>query len=146
MNMSSPKVTPEQVDAAYSLWNRGAKWTREDLRRGINEEFEHGRRTPETNVTNDDLEITTKIAIAHLRERDDFYDGLAVIESAPSGYWRGRSKTYMRDHQIAVVIVSIMIIIALYETIAHFMIGSTIEPIFWACFTAILGWILIKIV
>lgn len=144
--MSSPKVTPEQVEEAYAKWNKGAKWTRDDLRRGINEEFEHGMRTPETNVTNDDLETTTKIAIAHLHERDDFYDGLAVLESAPRGYWRGRSKTYMRDHQIASMVVAVMIMIALYETIAHFLSGATVEPIFWACLTAVLGWILVKIV
>lgn len=141
-----PKVTPEQVETAYARWNNGAAWTREDLRAGINEEFEHGTRTPETNVTDDDLEKTTKIAVAHLRERDDFYDGLTVLESAPRGYWRGRAKTYMRDHQIAAVIVSIMILIALYETIAHFLAGATVEPVFWACLTAVLGWLLIKIV
>ncbi len=141
-----PKVTPEQVETAYARWNNGAAWTREDLRVGINEEFEHGTRTPETNVTDDDLEKTTKIAVAHLRERDDFYDGLAVLESTPRGYWRGRAKTYMRDHQIAAVIVSIMILIALYETIAHFLAGATVEPVFWACLTAVLGWMLIKIV
>jgi hypothetical protein len=143
--MSSPKATPEQVEAAYARWNRGEKWTREDLRKGINEEFEHGKRTPETNVTDDDLEVTTKIAVAHLRERDDFYDGLGVVESAPRGYWRGRAKTYMRDHQIATVVVAIMILIALYETIAHFLAGATTEPIFWASLTVVLGWILIKI-
>jgi len=143
--LSMPKIEPDEVDEAYARWNNGEAWSKEDLRRGINEEFEHGKRTPETNVTNDDLETTTKIAVAHLRERDDFYDGLAVVESAPRGYWRGRAKTYMRDHQIAAIIISIMIMIALYETIINFISGETIKPIFWAGLTGILGWILIKI-
>jgi hypothetical protein len=52
----------------------------ETLRRGMNVELEHGRRSPETNVTNDDPVMTAKIALAHLREMPDYYEQLATIE------------------------------------------------------------------
>lgn len=50
------------------------------FRRGMEVELEHGRRSPETNVTDDDLIRTGKIALAHLRELADYYDRLAVME------------------------------------------------------------------
>ncbi len=52
----------------------------EALRRGMTVEFEHGRRSPETNLTNDDPVLTARIALAHLRELPDYYDRLATIE------------------------------------------------------------------
>ena len=42
------------------------KFSVEDLLRGMNIELEHGKVNPFTNVTNDDLILTTKIALAHL--------------------------------------------------------------------------------
>lgn len=50
------------------------------FRRGMEVEFEHGLRDPETNVTNDDPCITGKIAWAHLKELPDYYDRLEVLE------------------------------------------------------------------
>ena len=52
----------------------------EQFRRGMEVELEHGLRSPETNVTSDDLIQTGKIALAHLRELPDYYDRLATIE------------------------------------------------------------------
>jgi hypothetical protein len=139
------KLTPEYISSAYAQYIGDDKWTQDDLAYGIREEFEHGTRTPETNVTNDDLATTTKIAVAHLRERDDFYDGLRIVEKAPPGYWRGR-KSYWSDHRAAALIVMIMIVIALFETISHFLAGTSIEPMFWSAITLSLGYVLIKIV
>lgn len=59
------------------------KFSMEDLLRGINIELEHGTINPFTNVTNDDLETTTKIALAHLNEFSDYYNdeyGLPALE------------------------------------------------------------------
>lgn len=59
------------------------KFSMEDLLRGINIELEHGTISPLTNVTNDDLEMTTKIALAHLNEFNDYYNeeyGLPAFE------------------------------------------------------------------
>ena len=52
----------------------------EQFRRGMEVELEHGLRSPDTNVTDDGLIQTGKIALAHLRELPDYYDRLAVME------------------------------------------------------------------
>ena len=55
----------------------------DDFKRGINIELEHGIINPFTNVTNDDLEKTAKIALAHLNEFPNYYNkeyGLKVFE------------------------------------------------------------------
>jgi hypothetical protein len=52
----------------------------EAFREGMDVELEHGRRHPETNVTDDDPIMTGKIALAHLREFSDYYARLAVME------------------------------------------------------------------
>ncbi len=49
---------------------------------GVNVELEHGSRSPETNVTNDDPVTTGRIALAHLREIPDYYTRLAEMERA----------------------------------------------------------------
>ena len=53
----------------------------EQFRRGMEVELEHGRRDPETNVTNDDPLLTGKIAWAHLKEMPDYYDRLDRMEA-----------------------------------------------------------------
>lgn len=61
----------------------GIDWKSFDVdqfRRGIDVELEHGTRSPETNVTNDDPLVTGKIALAHLNELPDYYDRLAKME------------------------------------------------------------------
>lgn len=52
----------------------------EQFRRGLAVELEHGTRDPQTNVTNDDLIATAKIAWAHLKEVPDYYTKLAEME------------------------------------------------------------------
>ena len=42
------------------------KFSPDDFLEGINIESEHGLINPKTNVTNDDLIVTSKIALAHL--------------------------------------------------------------------------------
>jgi Protein of unknown function (DUF5661) len=54
----------------------------EQFRRGLEVELEHGARDPQTNVTNDDLELTAKIAWAHLKEIGDYYTRLDAMEAA----------------------------------------------------------------
>jgi Protein of unknown function (DUF5661) len=52
----------------------GLDWAKVDLqqfRRGLEVELEHGARDPETNITNDDLMLTGKIAWAHLKKFPD---------------------------------------------------------------------------
>jgi hypothetical protein len=60
------------------------------FRRGLNTEGEHGRRDPQTNVTDDDPLITGKIAWAHLKELPDYYDRLVVLETGADGWAIGQ--------------------------------------------------------
>lgn len=73
-------------DAIYAAKILGVsfdKYTPEEFLRGINIELEHGTVNKETNVTNDDLITTAKIALVHLNEYPNYYDkdyGLLVFE------------------------------------------------------------------
>jgi hypothetical protein len=54
---------------------------------GHGRRLEHGARDPETNVTDDDIVMTAKIARAHLNEFPDYYSRLAVMEAEAEAYW-----------------------------------------------------------
>ena len=59
------------------------KFSLSDFITGINIELEHGLINPQTNVSNDNLLITAKIALAHLNEYPDYYNkeyGLPALE------------------------------------------------------------------
>lgn len=59
------------------------KFSLQEFLEGINIEREHGKINPKTNVTNDDLLMTAKIALAHLNEYPNYYNpnyGLQVFE------------------------------------------------------------------
>ncbi len=47
---------------------------------GMHVELEHGKISPQTNVTNDDPVMTGKIALAHLNEFPDYYVRLEEME------------------------------------------------------------------
>ena len=60
-----------------------SKFSFEDFKRGIGIELEHGTENINTNITNDDLLKTAKIALAHLNEYPNYYNkdyGLLVFE------------------------------------------------------------------
>lgn len=75
------------TDALYaaSLLNvKFDKFTQEEFLEGINIEREHGFVNPNTNVTNNDLIATAKIALAHLNEFPNYYNeeyGLKAFEN-----------------------------------------------------------------
>jgi len=50
------------------------KFSPYDLVEGLNIEKEHGLVNPKTNVTNDNLITTAKIALAHLNEFPNYYN------------------------------------------------------------------------
>ena len=61
----------------------GINWSEVDLeqfRMGLEVELAHGVRNVVTNVTNDDLVLTGKIALAHLMELPDYYTRLMRME------------------------------------------------------------------
>lgn len=57
-----------------------SKFPPEELAKGINVEYEHGTRNADTNITDDDIEMTAKIALAHLKESSEYYILLAEME------------------------------------------------------------------
>lgn len=73
-------------DALYAGMLLGVtfdKFTPEEFLTGINIELEHGLVNYLTNVTNNDLLLTSKIALAHLNEYPNYYNkeyGLTKFE------------------------------------------------------------------
>jgi Protein of unknown function (DUF5661) len=73
----------------------GLDWTEVDLdqfRIGLEVELEHGTRDPETNVTGDDMMLTGKIALAHIREFPDYYTRLEKMEAEAEEFWSKKQR------------------------------------------------------
>ena len=64
----------------------------EQFRMGMDVELEHGTQDPETNVTDDDVTVTAKIARAHLNEFPDYYSRLAAMEAEAEAYWAAQGE------------------------------------------------------
>lgn len=72
----------------------GIDWNEVDLgefAQGVKEELEHGDMfaidPSDTNVTNDDVNMTAKIAWAHLKEVPDYYTRLEALETEGEEHW-----------------------------------------------------------
>lgn len=60
---------------------------------GLNIELEHGKTISKiTNLTNDNLKITAKIALAHLIEDPKYYKFLVLMEQKREKYWSKKKK------------------------------------------------------
>lgn len=73
----------DALEIANKLGIKFDKFPLNDFVVGLNIELEHGKVNESTNVTNDDLEKTAKIALAHLNEFPDYYNeeyGLPAFE------------------------------------------------------------------
>jgi len=71
------------LNVARLLGVKFDKFTLGDLVTGVNIELEHGVVNPATNVTNNNLILTMKIALAHLNEFPNYYNadyGLPAFE------------------------------------------------------------------
>lgn len=80
----------EILNASKILGVTFNKFTIDDLITGVNIELEHGFISPETNVTNNDLYLTMKIALAHLNEFPNYYNkeyGLPAFEESLKKRW-----------------------------------------------------------
>lgn len=78
---SKRKVTVEEARSVGA--QLGVNWAEIDLEqfwRGLEIELEHGAHDPETNITDDNLMLTGKIAWAHLKEISDYYTRLDRLE------------------------------------------------------------------
>lgn len=89
--MSKRKVSADEAKRiGDTLGINWAKIDSDQFRRGLEVEFEHGAHDPETNVTNDDVVLTGKIAWAHLKEFPDYYTRLDRLEAEADAYWASR--------------------------------------------------------
>lgn len=60
---------------------------------GLNVELEHGTKLgPVSNITNNNIDLTARIAIAHLIEAPDYYKRLHKMEEQMDSYWSTRKK------------------------------------------------------
>ena len=86
------------VEEARSAGERiGVDWATskfdvEQFRMGMGVELEHGTQDRETNVTDDDVTVTAKIARAHLNEFPDYYTRLAAMEAEAEAYWASQAE------------------------------------------------------
>ena len=91
------RATHFTIEQARDIGQRiGIDWATsrfdvEQLQRGMEVELEHGTRDAETNVTDDDITTTAKIARAHLNEFPDYYTRLATMEAEAEAYWATHS-------------------------------------------------------
>jgi len=90
--MSEEKIlTSEQAkEIGEIIGINWKKFNTEQFRMGMVVEFEHGTRDPHTNVTDDDLVVTGKIALAHLTEFPDYYTRLERMEMEAKKYWESK--------------------------------------------------------
>jgi DNA-directed RNA polymerase alpha subunit len=91
---ASRKFTDDEARAAGE--RIGIDWSTsrfdvEQFRMGMDVELEHGTQDAETNVTNDDVDTTAKIARAHLNEFPDYYSRLEVMEAEAEAYWESQN-------------------------------------------------------
>jgi hypothetical protein len=60
---------------------------------GLNVELEHGSKLGKlTNITNNSLDMTCKIAISHLIESPRYYRFLRKLEEREDKYWSNKKK------------------------------------------------------
>lgn len=82
----NPSARQFTTAEAYAIGRQiGINWAAvpfpvREFREGLSVELEHGLIDAETNVTDDDLIATGKIAWAHLKELPDYYTRLARME------------------------------------------------------------------
>ena len=86
---TSPEEAREVGDQIGVDWDR---FDLEQFRAGMDVEYEHGSRDPQTDVTGDDPVVTGKIALAHLKEFPDYYDRLQRMEQEAEQAWAADRK------------------------------------------------------
>ena len=90
MNKLDSKEAKEIGQKLGIDWN---KVNLDEFTKGVNVEFEHGTISPETNVTNNDKNMTGKIAWAHLNEFPDYYTRLEKLEETAAEFWKSKGRT-----------------------------------------------------
>jgi len=73
------------------------------IKDGINVELEHGYKAGlYMNVTNDDIDQTFKIAMAHIDEFPDYYERLEKMEKEADAFWKNKiiKPNYYYDYSL----------------------------------------------
>jgi hypothetical protein len=79
--LTESTVLPEEAAVIRNLIGGEALLiSPEEFQAGLEVELEHGRRFPDTNVTNNHPILTGKIVVAHLKESLDYYRRLEIAE------------------------------------------------------------------
>lgn len=81
--MNKNKTSFSAEEAKWIGEQLGMDWNKydfEQFRMGLEVELEHGSINPVTNVTDDNILMTAKIALAHLNEIPDYYTRLKKME------------------------------------------------------------------
>lgn len=87
-NEKGKEISSEQAKKIGEVL--GVNWSKfniQQFKAGMMVELEHGTRDPLTNVTDDDLLTTGKIALAHLNEFPDYYIRLEKMEEEAKRFW-----------------------------------------------------------
>jgi Mn-dependent DtxR family transcriptional regulator len=90
---SRKSFTPEEarrIGAEIGIDWETAPFDVEEFRSGMDVELEHGLHDVLTNVTDDDPQVTAKIALAHLNEFADYYTRLERMEEEAKRDWAAR--------------------------------------------------------
>lgn len=77
LNEEEAKALGEQIGIDWET----VDFTVEQFMWGFDEELEHGTVNPETNITDDDPEMTAKIAWVHLKQDPTAYDDEVVVDA-----------------------------------------------------------------
>jgi phage shock protein PspC (stress-responsive transcriptional regulator) len=104
----------------------------EEFRMGLAVELEHGSHDKQTNVTNDDLHMTGKIAWAHLKEMPDYYTRLTAMEAEQKEEERPMKRLYLskKDKKLSGVCGGIA---------EYFDVDSTLIRLLWVVVTIVTG-------
>jgi hypothetical protein len=88
------RVSLKLVDQLICKYNIDTTVVSKDtLLYAIKVELEHGKRFgAATNIINDDIELSLRIALAHLSEYPNYYAYLKRMEVKLDSYWKGRPK------------------------------------------------------
>jgi NH3-dependent NAD+ synthetase len=91
---TSLKITRETALKMAKKFNINLKVVPiQEFQKGIQIELEHGKMLGKvTNVTQNNIQMTTRIAIAHLIEDPRYYKHLEALEKKREIYWKTRTK------------------------------------------------------
>ena len=80
-NQTSPEPKRPRSPSILRIDFAAVDYDLDQFHQGMRVELQHGTGDPDTNITNDDLVTTGKIALAHLNEIPDYYTRLAAMEA-----------------------------------------------------------------